>query len=377
MSYDFEKMANRLNIGNDKQTLFLNDNIVLSGAEMDYATAPVICQALEKFVQNGMFGYTIADHQYQEAIIRWMKNVRNLDISQEEIIPTHGTIFGLNTAIRAFSQEGDGIIVQHPSFHHYDKDIVKNNRQLVSNRLIDKHGVYSIDFVDLENKMADPHNKILVLCNPHNPTGKVYTYDELKKIAKLAHQYHVIVYSDEIFGEITFGNHQAISYLNIDPLQGIVATSLGKSFNLTGVNHANIFIKNKTLREKYLKQRNREHFGSLDPFFYVSLISAYSQEGYDWLQAMKKHTWDNYIMIKEYLEKELPELILSPLEGGFVIWINFKNWHLEDEELKRHLEEDLHIIADAGEVYKQKQCYRFNIATPHSQIQEFLKRLKR
>ena len=372
MKYNFEIMANRKDMGNTKQVLESNENIVLSGAEMDYSTAPVICDALEKFSRNGMFGYTAADDQYYHAIITWMKKVRSLSIEKEDIVVTHGTIYGLNTAIRTFSNEGDGIIIQHPSFHHYDKDVIKNKRVVVSNRLLEDNGKYSIDFFDLEEKMKDPNNKLFILCNPHNPTGKVFSKDELLRIASLANNYNVIVYSDEIFGEISFEDNEVISYLSIDPIQGIVATSLGKCFNLTGVNHANIFIKNKELREKYIIQKNREHFGSIDPFFYISLTSGYSEEGFQWIQAMKQHTWQNYISIKEYLKQNHPELILSPLEGGFVIWINFKNWHFTDEELYHHLENNLHIIADPGTVYNQSQCYRFNIATPYKNIEAFL-----
>lgn len=369
MNYDFEKIVNKNVIRN-------NLDIILSDAEMDYSTAPVICQAIEEFSKKGFFGYTHVDNDYRQAIIDWMKQVRKLDILSEDIVPTHGTIFGLDTAIRAFSQEGDGVIVQHPSFHHYDDDIQRNHRIVMSNRLIEKQGVYTVDFKDLEEKMADPRNKLFVLCHPHNPTGKVFQREELEKIAYLAQKYNVIVFSDEIFGELTFQNHQAISYLSIDPLCGIVATSLGKSFSLTGVNHANILIKNQDIRERYIQQRDKEHFGSIDPFFYVALTSAYSQAGYQWLKAMKKYTWNNYILIQKYLAKELPELILSPLEGGFVIWINFKNWQMSDEELQNFLENELRIIGAPGTVYKQSQCYRFNIATPRYRIEDFLQRLK-
>lgn len=384
MLFDFETPVDRAGIGNMKDTLGPKEGdagsfVVLSGAEIDYPTAPVLRQALAEFAGRGVYGYTLPDERYKNAVIAWMKKVRGFSVGPEEIVPTMGTIFALNTAVRAFTNPGDGVIVQHPSYYRYDVGIKRNDRNVVSNPLIEKNGRYTTDFADLEEKMADPANKLFVLCNPHNPTGKVFDEGELKQIAALARQHGVIVFADEIFAEITFGGHVAHPYKDIGGDHAVVSTSLGKVFSCTGVSQANVFIQNKTLREVYLAQRGQDHFGSIDPFFYTSVLAGYTDEGYAWVQAMKEHTWGNYRLIQDFLAENLPYITVSPLQGCYVIWVDFRRLGLTDGQLQAFLEEEAHIIGDPGEEYLAggSGFYRFCIATPRARIQAFLSQLQR
>ena len=168
------------------------------------------------------------------------------------------------------------------------------------------NGVYSLDEQALEAQMAQPANKLLILCNPHNPLGKVFSPDELDVIAGLAKKHDVLVFSDEIFAEVTFNGYSVKSFVDIAPEHAITCTSLGKVFNLTGVNHANVIIRSHKLRAAFVKQRNIDHFGSIDPFFYTAVLAGYSPEGFRWMEAMKAHVWDVYTEMRAFLADKLP-----------------------------------------------------------------------
>ncbi|HPJ01557.1 MAG TPA: aminotransferase class I/II-fold pyridoxal phosphate-dependent enzyme [Candidatus Limiplasma sp.] len=377
--YDFESLVNRENTGNLKECLTpaelsRNNQIIFAGAEMDFKTAPVMINALKRFASEGIFGFTLPDRPYTDAIRWWMQNARDFKVSAEEIVPTLGTIFSVGTAIRAFTQPGDGVIILHPVYYRYDVRVRENGRAVVSVPLTEVNNVYSLDLQALEAQMAQPRNKLLLLCNPHNPIGKVFTRQELESIRDLAVAYDVVVFSDEIFAEVAFDGHTVTPFVDIAPQNAITCTSLGKTFNLTGVNHANVIIRSDSLRSAFLKQRNTDHFGSIDPFFYCSVLAGYSPEGLTWAKAMKAYVWNNYTQMQTFFAQNLPRLHISPLEGGFVIWIDFRALGLDDEALAAFLEQDAQMYLDRGSDYgPQGRGYcRMNIASPNQYIQSCL-----
>lgn len=368
MNYHFDNWANHNDNGNMKGLWMKEmpeDSVLLAGAEMDYITAPFIIDALQEFAFNGLFGFTLPNHRYLTAICNWLSMTRNWDIPSEYIVPTLGTVFACSTAIRAFTTEGDGVIIQHPSYSRFDRAILRNNRTVISNPLIENNGHYTIDFDDLEIKMANPNAKMMVLVNPHNPTGTVFSLDDLEKIAKLASKYHIIIFSDEIFAETAQPDYPVIPYAQIDPSFGITCTSLGKAFNLTGVNHANLIIPASSLREQYCIQRNKDHFGSIDPFFYTILQAAYTEEGVQWLQQMNQHTLENYRLLAHAIQTSMPLFSLSPLEGTFTAWIDCRRLGLTSDELHNFFEREAHVYPDWGEEYGPGGAgfIRINLAT--------------
>ncbi|MBR5520651.1 MAG: aminotransferase class I/II-fold pyridoxal phosphate-dependent enzyme [Oscillospiraceae bacterium] len=353
MKYDFDTWASHENNGNMKGAWareMPKGVLMLSGAEMDYGLPAFIGNALADFAKNGLFGFTLPDKEYKKSVCSWMKLTRNREVNPDHIVATLGTTFGLSTAIRAFTEKGDGVIIQHPSYGRFDRAMVRNGRKVVSNPLIEKDGVYSLDFADLEEKMAAPENKMLILVNPHNPTGRVFTKRELENISVLANKYNVVVFSDEIFAETTQGD-AVVMYSQIDPVMGISCTSLGKTFNLTGVNHANLIIPSDTLREKYSLQKDIDHFGSIDPFFYTLLRAAYTEEGRQWVKQMNEHTLENYNLLKNAIETEMPLLGVSPLDATFVAWIDCRKLALSDHEIEKFFVDNALIRADWGEEY--------------------------
>ncbi len=380
MKYNFDIWASHENNGNMKGAWAKDmpaGGVMLSGAEMDYPLPEFITRALADFSKNGLFGFTLPDSEYKKSICNWMEMTRNWSVNPDHIVATLGTTFGLSTAIRAFTEKGDGIIIQHPSYGRFDRAMVRNDRKVISNPLKEENGIYSLDFADLEEKMSAPENKMLVLVNPHNPTGRIFGRRELEKIALLANKYNVIVFSDEIFAETSQGE-RVIPYAEVDPVMGISCTSLGKTFNLTGVNQANMVIPNDELREKYSTQKDIDHFGSIDPFFYTLLKAAYTPQGADWVKQMNAHTLENYHILTEAL-KEMPLISVSPLEGTFVAWLDCRRLKLSDKEIEHFFMDDALLWADWGEEYGPggSGFVRMNIATTREKLETALTNLKK
>ena len=382
MTYDFETPASRAGNGNMKGGMGQGlpaGAVLLSGAEMDYPTAPCIRRAAAEFAQNGLYGFTLPDDAYRHSIVAWARMARNWTITPDLIVPTMGTIFGLSTAVRAFTDPGDAVIIQHPSYYRFDRAVVRNGRRVISNPMREEKGVYSIDFEDLEAGIRMNDVKLMVLCNPHNPTGKVFDRSDLQRIAALAEKYEMIVFSDEIFAETAQAGHEAVPYASVDPVWGITSTSLGKAFNFTGVNQANLIIPGEALRARYRAQQDVDHFGSIDPFFYNALRAAYTPEGLDWLRAMNAHTLANYELLRDALSERMPRLTLSPLEGTFVAWLDCRGLGLSEAELTAFLEQEALLFGDPGEEYGPggSGFVRLNIATPRAWIEQVIENLYR
>ncbi len=379
--YDFDTIVNRKNTGNMKGNEFAHlgdgEAVNLFGAEMDYPTAPFIRKALSDFALNGIYGFTVPTDEYLSSVCGWMKNARGADVEPDWILGTLGTVYAMCTAVRAFTGLGDGVIIQSPSYFRHDSAVRRNGRRIVYDPLIEREGVYELDIEGLEQKMAHPSNKLMILVNPHNPTGKVFSEKDLMHIAELAAKHGVIVFSDEIFAETAQPGFEFRPYSSFDP-RSITCFGLGKAFNFTGVSQANVMIPDKELREAYEKQRDTDHYGSIDPFFYNAVLAAYSEQGRAWLKEMNANTAANHHMISERFRTSMPKLGISPLEGTFVAWTDMRRLGLEPAELKNFLEKEAHIYADPGDEYgaEGRGFYRWNIGSPRRMIDKALDKLE-
>ena len=213
--------------------------LILAGAEMDFPTAPVIRAALSRFAANGIYGFTLPDDAYLNAVCFWLKTYRGWDVSPDSIVPTLGTVYALSTAVRAFTSPGDGVIILFPSYYRHDRAVLRNGRRVVPCQLQESDGRYTLNADALAEAMRKPENRLLVLCHPHNPTGHVFTEAELQTLAGLARETGTIVFSDEIFADITAPGHPALPFSTFLPELTMACVSLGKTFNFTGVNQAN------------------------------------------------------------------------------------------------------------------------------------------
>jgi cystathionine beta-lyase len=380
MSFDFDTTVDRSGIGNmiearQSQAIRAAGLSSYWGAEFGFRTAPAIVEALKKAADNGLFGYTVATPEYLDRVVWWFERRRGAKIRPEWILPSHGVIFSLASSIRAFTEPGEAIITLAPGYRRYNQAAERLGRKVVECPLKLEKGRYRIDFEDLETQMGESGRRILVLCNPNNPTGTVFGVRDLERIAELAERKGLLVYSDEIFAEIVFDGATIPPYHSVagEGAECIVCSSLGKSFGLTGVNHANVLIPEAGLRDRFLLQRNADHYGSIDPFLHAALLGAYTEEGAAWLDAMLEYVWGNYLFVDSFFKERLPCVSVLRPEGTYVLWIDFRGLGLNAGELDRFLFEEALFCLDPGENYGAPAGYmRMNISLPRREIQRSL-----
>lgn len=374
--HHFDSVVDRTGTGNLK-TVYAGwqpGMISLAGAEFDFKTAPSLIRAVQECAANGLFGFTLRDDRYVNAVRWWLGAVRQWDVAADWIVPTHGTIFSLATLIRLVTQEGDGIIIQPPVYGRYEQAARRLNRRIVTNPLHLKAGRYRMDLAHLERCMADTDNKLFVLCNPNNPTTTVWDRADLEAVAQMAATYNVTVYSDEIFADVTFADRRVVPFGAVGKAAGtrtVVATSLGKAFSLTGVNHANAIIIDSDLRAAFRQQRDADHYGSIDPLTRAAVIGAYSEEGLDWFEAMVAYIAGNIEFLQHHIGTTFRSIVMHPVEGTYVAWLDARPLGLPEPELIRFLNEEAQLCVDPGSDYgiEGTGFIRLNLATPRSQLE--------
>ncbi|MBQ4580629.1 MAG: aminotransferase class I/II-fold pyridoxal phosphate-dependent enzyme [Clostridia bacterium] len=341
-----------------------------AGAEFEFSTCPALIKAVQEAAGRGAFGYSIAGDAYRSAVTWWMQTVRHWAIDPAWIVPTHGTIFALATTIRLVTQPGESIIILTPGYNRYEQAATRLGRGTVRVPLTVEDARYAIDFPALENAMAQPENKVLVLCHPCNPTGHACTKAELEHIAALSARYGVTVFSDEIFADVAFGE-AIVPYASVagKDAQAITCTSLGKAFSLTGVNHANVIIENDELRERYITQRNADHYGSVDPMIHAALLGAYTPEGLAWLEDMKAYVQENLRVFTAYMKKRLPGVRITEPEGTFVVWVDYAGAGLSAADVEETIAGAGCFAGDEGpDYYGPDTCVRYSLAVPRGEL---------
>ena len=383
MNFDFDTVVDRSGMGNMKELVtderLTQQNLTaFNAAEMDFMTAPSVIQSVQSAAGRGIFGFTVADESYRDAVRWWLKEVRNWEIEPEQIVPTLGTIYAVATAIRLATKEGEGVIVQPPVYYRYEQAAHRLKRKIVYNRLKIENGQYQMDFDDLEQKMAQPENKLMILCNPQNPIGRVWRVEDLKKIATLSETYDVLVLSDEIFGEMTFDGACTIPYASVAKRNAITVISLGKAFNFTGVNHANAIIPDPQLREAYTEQRNADHYGSVGPLEYAAVKGAYCPEGKAWFMAMRTYLEGTVHWVKTFFQEQIPQAKVFPIEGTSVCWIDWSFLGMAGKELEEFFIREALFQAECGEVYGEgcEAMMRVNLTAPRQLIMDAMLRVK-
>ncbi len=376
MKFDFETIADSIDFGFG--TDFREDYTMMAGAQLHVKTAPCIVDALIRLSQAGLYGWTRSDDaQYLDAIENWMRTIRGWNIRREWIVPSYGILQGISACIRAFTQPGDGIIVQQPVYLLYARTIANCGRVLVDNTLRLTDGRYSMDFSDLEAKMRDPHNKLMILCNPHNPIMDVWDQQALGEVARLAKQNGVLVVADEIFAEHVTLPEGITPYGSIKDARDncVICTSLGKAFNFTGTSHSNVIIPNESIRRRYVAQRDSDHYGSLSPFMRIATLAAYTAQGKEWIDALMAFTAENERLLRMFLAEHLPKAYLCRHNAGTLVWVDFRAEGTEEEM------QELFIAAgiepDLGSKYGEpgRGFMRLQIGMPRRELTGALERL--
>lgn len=382
-NYDFNKITERRYTDSYKwDTPEAEDVIPMWVADMDFKTAPCIIDALRKRVEHGIFGYTKVPRQYYADVVKWFHQRHGWLINPEHIIYTTGVVPALSAVIKALTRPGNRIIVQTPAYNCFFSSIRNNGCVLYDNELLyGTDGRYTIDFDDLERKAAHPDTTLMLLCNPHNPAGRVWTYDELSRIARICLRHNVTVVSDEIHCDLTFRGHRYTPFAL--PAQEIgtkfvVCNAPSKSFNIAGLQIANIIADDDEMRRRIDRAINDNEVCDVNPFGVVALMAAYNRGG-EWLDALREYLWNNYETARCYLNENLPGFTITPLEGTYLMWINCAVTGKSSDELCHLLETEGKVMLSPGSIYGKggEDFLRLNLAYPESVLKEGLHRIVR
>ena len=360
-----------------------NEEIIpLWVADMDFKTAQPIIDALAKRVQHGIFGYTKVPDAYYDAVISWFGRRYNFRVEKDWMIYTIGVVPAISATILALTDPGDKVIVQEPVYNCFFSSIRNNQCESFSNNLVYRDGKYTIDFDDLEKKAADPKAKLLLLCNPHNPAGRVWSKAELQKLGEICFRNDVIVVSDEIHCDLVHPGHTHIPFASLGQQfleQSVTCTAPSKTFNLAGLQIANIFAYDPGIRKKIDKAININEVCDVSPFAVEGLIAAYSQEDSEkWLENLKSYIWDNYLLLKDFFAENLPQFPVLPLEATYLVWVDCSVMDMKSEDIAKKLLDKENVRINEGTIYGEagEGFIRINIACPRQTLLEGLNKIK-
>lgn len=381
MEYNFDELIQRKGTNSYKWDSTPDAEVLpLWVADMDFRTAPEIIAAIQKRAGHGIFGYTRVPDEYYNAVTGWFGKRHGWQMEREWIIYTSGVVPALSAIIKALTVPGDRVLVQTPVYNCFFSSIRNNGCETVSSPLIYEDGTYRIDFDDFEAKAADPSVKLFLLCNPHNPAGRVWTREELVRIGEICLRHGVTVVADEIHCELTFSGNKYIPFASISgefQENCITCISPSKAFNIAGLQIANIVTSDAAIRQRIDKAININEVCDVNPFGIEALIAAYS-EGGKWLEALKAYLYDNYIYLKEYFAEHLPMLTVTRLEGTYLVWVDCRVFGKSSEELAEELLHGQKVWFNEGTMYGSEGdgFLRINIACPRSRLAEALERFR-
>lgn len=386
MMYNFDKKIDRSENNSAKwEEIGLNfgDNDLLPMwvADMDFETAPEILEAMKVKLNQGIFGYTSRPDSYFESAAKWTKERHGFDIDSKTLVHSPGVILTISLIIKLFTEENDKIMIQNPVYTPFSNVIRDNNRKLVINSLIEREGKYGIDFEDFENKAKDPDLKWFILCNPHNPVGRVWTKEELEKLGDICLKNNVRIIADEIWRDIVYKNHKHISIASLSKeIEKITITcfSATKTFNIAGLQASFVsFPKNEEFN------RFNNELGILDikrnnPFSLVAVEAAFNKGG-DWVNELVEYLEGNANYVEKYIEENISNIKVIKPEGTYLMWLDFRNLNLDKDEISSVLIKKGKIALSSGSIFGEEGqgFVRMNIACPRYILEDGLNRIKK
>ena len=380
MEYNFDKAVNRNNTNCLKWDTTKDGVLPMWVADMDFKVANPILDSLILRTNHGVFGYTMIPDSFYDAEIYWWEKRHNFRIKKEWIEPTVGVIPSISAIIQAFCNDGDKVLIQSPVYNYFNSSIINNRCEVVVNNLIYKDGKYGIDFEDFEQKLKDEKVKLFILCNPHNPVGRVWKHHELRKMGELCIKYDVIILSDEIHRDLTYKGCKYISMASISEEilnQTIVCTAPSKTFNLAGLKTSNIIVSNQEYKVKINKSLNINE--AIEPNIYgiEALISAYTKSE-NWLNELLEYLEENKNLAIDIIDKIKGLKVVKP-EATYLLWIDCSRLGMNSEELVKIIEYRGKLRIASGVTYGENgnSFIRINIACSKDILKEGLSRLQK
>lgn len=350
-------------------------------ADMDFMTAPSVLKALEKRLRHGVFGYTRVPEEYFRSVSSWFSRRHGFKIDPQWILPVPGIVPALTCIVKALVKPGEKVIFQSPAYDSFYTSVTKNGCRLSLNPLIHKDNTYTIDFDDLERRAAEPDAGVMILCNPHNPSGRVWTRDELVRVGEICLKHGLTVVADEIHCELTCPGHEYTPFASISEeflMNSISCSSPSKAFNIAGLEIANIVVPDGELREKVEKALYANDQRNINSFGPDALMAAYG-EGEQWLDALREYIYSNYLYLKDFLNKNLPSYRVLPLEGTYLCWMDITASGMKSDALAEKILKEGKVMVNPGTMYGPggEDFIRINIGCPGKILEEGLERISK
>lgn len=379
MKYDFDQVFPRRGSNSCKWDSATNAEVLpMWVADMDFQTAPAIIEALHKRVEHGIFGYAHVPDSYYNAVTDWFARRHNWTIQQDWILYLPSVVPALSANIKALAKPGDNILIQGPVYNHFYSAINNNECHPLSSSLVHTGNTYTIDYEDLERKASTPNTPLMILCNPHNPAGRVWKREELERIGEICIRHGITILADEIHCELVMPGHTYTPFASISEefLQhSVTCMSPSKAFNIAGLQIANIVCADAARREKILRAININEVCDVNSFGIVAAQAAYN-EGAEWLEQLLQYIYDNYLYMQAFCSEHLPEFPLTTLEGTYLVWMDCSALGKPVAALEQELVEKSNLWLNAGTMYghEGEGFMRWNIACPRATLAEGLQR---
>ena len=381
--YDFDQLLNRRGSHSVKWDEPEQEGVIpMWVADMDFMAAPAIQEALRKRVEHGVFGYTLVPDAYYDAIVNWFGRYHHWTIDRQDIIYTTGVVPAISCAIQALTMGGENVLIQTPVYNCFFSSIRNSGSNIVENPLKRQGDTYVIDFDDFERKCADEKTTAFLLCNPHNPAGRVWTKEELQRMNDICMRHHVRVIADEIHCELVMPGYTFTPFASISAAcrdNSVTLNSPSKSFNIAGLQIANIICHDPAMRRRINRQVNINEVCDVNPFGVEALMAAYN-DSRDWLVALNDYLWENYQALCRFCEEQLPQWKVLKLEGTYLPWVDITATGMTSDALADLLLREAKVMVNSGTMYGAQTgegYIRLNIACPRARMLEGLERIKK
>lgn len=384
MKYDFDTIVDRYNTGSVKydtaeRSGMPADVMPMWVADMDFRAPDEIVSRMRQLCDFGVYGYTMVTDSYFDAVRNWFSSRFDWDVERKWLVTTPGVVFALSAAVKAFTEPGEGVLIQRPVYYPFTEVVENNGRVVVNSSLRYDKGSYAIDYEDLEAKLARDDVKLMLICSPHNPVGRVWTRDELSKVCRLCLKYNVKMVSDEIHADFVFANREHVPLASLSEQvreNCVVCTAPSKSFNLAGLQISNIFIPNRDMRHAFRRELEKTGLFGVNMVGLCACQAAYESGG-EWLDQLKEYLEGNIQFLKSFVNEHMPRIKVVDTEGTYLVWMDLQELNLVDQ--KDFIVNKARLWLDTGSMFgdEGRGFERINVACPRTVLEEALNRLKR
>lgn len=379
MKYDFDTVIDRRSTNSYKWDVAENE-LPMWVADMDFCTAPEIIAALKERVEHGVFGYSTLPDEWYEAYINWWKKRHKIEYKKEQLIFSTGVIPTISSCVRKLTTPAENVLIMTPVYNIFYNCILNNGRNVLECPLEYDNGEYSINRTSLEEKLADPQTTLMLLCNPHNPIGKIWDRETLARIGELAYDNGVVVLSDEIHCDITDPDRSYIPFASVSEKcaqNSVICVAPTKTFNIAGLQTSAAIVPNPQLRHKVWRGLNTDECGEPNAFALQAAVAAFTHGG-EWLDELRQYLYENKQAVKSFLAENLPQIRLVPSEATYLLWLDCSALNMDSKELADHIRQSTGLyLSDGVQFGNGEQFLRMNIACPKAVLQDGLNRLKK